>query len=113
MAEEKTKVMCAASAYEQKYYLDPAFERLPEDVRKELQIICVLFVEEIGGILIMEFDEEGNLQFRTESKESDYNYDEIGAALMIKEIRKNRLQLLEQLELYYRAVILGQPLEDL
>ena len=60
----------------------------------------------------MEFDEEGNLNFRTDALDSDYNYDEIGAALMIKEIRNSREQLLSQLELYYRVVILGQPLED-
>ena len=41
-------VLCAASAYEQKYYLNPAFEKMPESVRNELQIISVLFVEEIG-----------------------------------------------------------------
>ena len=40
-------VLCAASAYEQKYYLNPLFGKLPEQIRKELQIICVLFVEEM------------------------------------------------------------------
>ena len=104
------QTLCAASAYEQKYYLNPVFEKLPESIRKELQIISVLFVEEIGGRFLMEFDEEGNLLFRTEALESDYNYDEIGASLMIREIQRNRTELLEQLELYYRVVVLGQPL---
>ena len=105
-------VLCAASAYEQKYYLNPLFGKLPEQIRKELQIICVLFVEEIGGRFLMEFDEEGNLLFRTDALDSDYNYDEIGAALMVKEIRKNREDLLTQLELYYQAAVLGKPLEE-
>ncbi len=105
-------VLCAASAYEQKYYLNPLFAKLPEAIRKELQIICVLFVEEIGGRFLMEFDEEGNLLFRTDALDSDYNYDEIGAALMVKEIRKNREELLAQLELYYKVAILGKPLEE-
>lgn len=105
-------VLCAASAYEQKYYLNPLFGKLPEHIRKELQIICVLFVEEIGGRFLMEFDEEGNLLFRTDALDSDYNYDEIGAALMVKEIRKNREDLLSQLELYYKVAVLGKPLEE-
>lgn len=104
------RTLCAASAYEQKYYLNPFYEKLPESIRKELQIISVLFTEEIGGRFLMEFDDGGNLMFRTEAYESDYNYDEIGAALMIKEIRKNRGELLEQLELYYRVAVLGEPI---
>ena len=105
-------VLCAASAYEEKYYLNPRFSRLPEDIQKELKIISVLFTEEIGGIFIMEFDREGNLQFKTEAKDSDYSYDEIGSALMIKEIQKNRQELLRSLELFYKVIVLGQPLEE-
>lgn len=104
-------VLCAASAYEEKYYLNPSFGKLPEDIRNELKIISVLFTEEIGGIFIMEFDPEGTLLFRTEARDSDYSYDEIGAALMVKEIQKNRGELLRSLELFYKVVILGEPLE--
>ena len=105
-------VLCAASAYEEKYYLNPRFSRLPEDIQKELKIISVLFTEEIGGIFIMEFDREGNLQFKTEAKDSDYSSDELGSALMIKEIQKNRRELLRSLELFYKVIVLGQPLEE-
>ncbi len=110
--ENGSTVLCAASAYEQKYYFNKQFSALPEDIQKELHIICVLFTEEIGGELIMEFDPEGNLEFRTQARDSDYNYDEIGGALMIKEIRKERGELLSSLELYFRVVMLGVPLED-
>ena len=34
---EEEVVLCAASAYEQKFYLNPQFESLPEAVRQELQ----------------------------------------------------------------------------
>ena len=108
----ETTVLCAASAYEEKYYLNPAFSKLPEDIQKELKIISVLFTEEIGGIFIMEFDPDGNLQFKTEARDSDYSYDEIGSALMIKEIQKNRQELLRSMELFYKVIVLGQPLEE-
>ena len=105
-------VLCAASEYEQKYYFNQSFSHIPEDVKDQLHIICVLFTEDIGGIIMFVFDEEGNLQIRTEAKESDFNYDEIGAALTLKEIRKNRRELMEQLELFYKVVLLGIPLEE-
>ena len=38
---DEEMVLCAASSYEQKYYLNPEFESLPEAVKQELQIMCV------------------------------------------------------------------------
>ncbi len=110
--ENGNVVLCAASAYEEKYYFNPLFSRLPDSVQKELRIICILFTDEIGGIFAMEYNHEGNLQFLTEARDWDYQYDEIGAALMIKEIQKSRRDLLRSLELFYQVVILGQPLEE-
>ena len=48
-------VLCAASAYEQKFYLNPDFMTLPESIRQELQIMCVLYTADVGGILIQIF----------------------------------------------------------
>ena len=110
--ENGNVVLWAASAYEEKYYFNPLFSRLPDSVQKELRIICILFTDEIGGIFAMEYNQEGNLQFLTEARDWDYQYDEIGAALMIKEIQKSRRDLLRSLELFYQVVILGQPLEE-
>ena len=62
-------VLCASSAYEKKFYLNEEFSRLPEDIKNELKIMCVLFTEEVGGILELVFDEEGNLLFRTDADE--------------------------------------------
>ncbi len=109
--DDKNVVLCGASAYEQKYYFNKDFSKLPQSIQEELRIICVLFTEEIGGILTLSFDEEGNLQFTTEAKESDYMYDDIGSGLMIKEIQKSRRELLEELELFYKVVFLKQKVE--
>lgn len=105
-------VLCGASAYEQKYYFNKDFDSLPEYVKQELQIMCVLFTEEIGGVLTLEYDEEGNLQFRTEALEADARYDEIGGALRIKQLRQEKRELLESLEMYYRVFFLGEMPED-
>lgn len=100
-------VLCGASAYEQKYYFNQDFASLPDEVKKELQIMCVLFTEDVGGILTLEFDEQGNLQFKTEALEADARFDDIGSALKIKQLQQEKKELLEALEMYYRVFFLG------
>ena len=101
-------ILCASSAYEEKYYLNPDFDRLPAGVKDELQILCVLYTMDVGGILTLHFDEEGNLLFHVTAKEGDLLFDEIGSVLKIKQIRMEKEELLEGLEMYYKAVFLHQ-----
>ena len=100
-------VLCGASAYEQKFYFNQDFNALPDHVKKELQIMCVLFTEDVGGILTLEFAQDGTLEFKTEALEADARYDEIGSALKIKQIQTEKKELLESLEMYYRVFFLG------
>lgn len=83
-----------------------------KQVKEELQILCVMYTEEIGGILTLEFDEDGNLEFKTEALDADAMYDEIGSVLRIKQIRKEKQELLASLEMYYRVFFLGEEMED-
>ncbi len=106
-------VLCGANSYTQKFYIAKEFSELPESIRQELQIMCVLYVEDVGGILTMEFDDEGNLEFRVEADDNDYLFDDIGSALKIKQIRGEKRELLESLELYYRVFILKESIDDL
>ncbi len=107
-------VLCGANSYEQKYYFNKEqFGKLPEDVQDQLHIICVLFTEEVGGIFTICFDEAGNLQFETDVADNDYLFDEIGAGLLIREIERNRAELLHSLELYYKVFILHESVEEL
>ena len=48
-------VLCASSAYEKKFYLNENFDGLPQHVKDELKIMCVLFTEDVGGVLSLEF----------------------------------------------------------
>ena len=101
-------VLCASSAYEKKFYLNEAFSRLPEDIKNELKIMCVLFTEEVGGILELVFDEEGNLLFRTDADENDLLYDDIACGMLIKKMQYEKRELLESLEMFYRVFFLGE-----
>ena len=104
--KKENVVLCGASAYEEKYYLNQQFKNLPTQIQEELQIMCVLYTQDVGGIFLLEFDEEGNLQFKTEAAQDDFSYDEIGSALKIREIQRTKSELLESLELYYKTFVL-------
>ena len=105
-------VLCGASAYEQKYYFNQDFSSLPEAVKQELQIMCVLYTEDIGGILTLEFDEDGSLKFKTEALDADAMYDDIGSVLKTKQLQSEKRELLESLEMYYRVFFLGETPEE-
>lgn len=104
-------VLCGANSYEQKYYFNQEFSNLPESIKEELQIMCVLYTEDVGGILILEFTEAGSLEFKVTAEETDYLFDEIGSVLKIKHYQQEKRELLESLEMYYRVFYLGEELE--
>lgn len=106
-------VLCASSAYEKKFWLNEDFQALPEQIKQELKIMCVLFTEDIGGILSLEFEEDGTLMMRVDSEEMDYLYDEIGSALKIKQLQREKTELLEAIELYYKVFFLGEDASEL
>ena len=108
--DDKNVVLCGASAYEQKYYLNEDFEQLPQQIKDELKIMCVLYTEDVGGILELEFDEEGNLNLKVTADEGDLLFDEIGSVLKIKQIQQEKVELLESLEMYYRVFFLDEEI---
>ena len=42
-------VLCGASAYNKKFYLNEDFKGLPEQIKNELKIMCVLFTEDFSA----------------------------------------------------------------
>ena len=102
MKEEQ--ILCSASKYAEKFYLNPRFSNLPQKIKQELQVACVLFTEEIGGVIILYYDDEGNLSIATEFEENDFLYDEIGSGLKVNQMRNNKRELFEQLEEYYELI---------
>lgn len=64
--------------------------------------------EEVGGILELVFDEEGNLLFRTDADENDLLYDDIACGMLIKKMQYEKRELLESLEMFYRVFFLGE-----
>lgn len=113
MREGKNTVLCGANAYEMKYYFNERFNGIPESVKNELHIICVLFTEEVGGVFTIGFEEDGNVVMETDAEEDDIYYDEISSGLLVSEIRRNRQELFEALSLYYRVFVLKEDVSRL
>lgn len=107
-------VLCGSNAYEKKYYFNPLFDSVPESVKEELHIICVLFTEEAGGVFLIVFEPDGSISMETEAAEEDILYDDITAGLLVSEIRRHRQTLFEKLQLFYRVFVLKEDitLED-
>ena len=107
-------VLCGSNAYEKKYYFNPLFDSVPESVKEELHIICVLFTEEAGGVFLIVFEPDGSISMETEAAEEDILNDDITAGLLVSEIRRHRQTLFEELQLFYRVFVLKEDitLED-
>lgn len=111
--EETRVVLCGANAYEKKYYFNDKFNGIPESIKDELHIICVLFTEEVGGVFTIVFEEDASVSMVTDAEEDDIYYDEISSGLLISEIRRKRQELFESLSLYYKVFILKEDVAGL
>ena len=107
---EDNLVLCGANSYEEKYYLNPVYEVLPQQVKDELKILCVLFVNEVGGIIILEFNEEGDLRIVVTRNDDDFFYDDIESELKVRKLQRENEELFSMLERYFRVM---NGLEDI
>ena len=101
-------VLCGANAYDRKYYFNPEFNAVPDSIKRELNIISVLFTQEAGGIFTIVFENHGGISFVTDAEEDDITYDEVSAGLLVGQIRRTRTEILESLELFYRVMFLHE-----
>ena len=91
-------VLCGANSYNEKYYLNPDFEGLPDHVKEELKIMCVLYVHDVGGVLTLVFEENGELCFEVTSED-------------FKKLQTEKSDLLEALQMYFRVFFLNEDMD--
>lgn len=106
-------ILCGANAYNKKYYFNSKFDGLPENVKEELQIICVLFTSEVGGIFTIGFTPKGRIVLDTKAEEGDLLYDDIGGGLMIRKVERDKKEVFDAIEIYYRVTFLHENPADL
>lgn len=107
-ADNYRVILCGANAYEKKYYFNKKFDKIPENIKEELHIICVLFTEEVGGVFTIGFTPLGEVEMDAQKDEGDLLYDDIGAELLKKEIRRKKADMLKALSIYFKVTFLHQ-----
>ena len=105
---QERMVLFGANSYEEKYYFNEDFQALPDAIKDELKIMCVLFTNDVGGVLTLEYEEDGTLCFQVTSAEDDFFFDEIGSELKIRRLQKEKEELLQSLELFYKVFFLNE-----
>lgn len=97
-------MLCAANSANMLFYFnEEKYGMLPEDVKKELKIICVLFCSDVGGIITMSFSEDHRLLITTIGP-----IDEIGAELKIEKMRRDNEEIFSMLEEFSRKFFGGE-----
>lgn len=109
---EDENVICIANSYIMKYYINKMFESLPREVKDELKITLVGLAEEVGGIITLLFDEDGQISFGINHEDEDYLFDDISAGLISKKILLDKKDLFEQIEVYNKAIKLLREQEN-
>ena len=105
MYYEDGLVLCGASSYNKKFYFNEDFDLVPKQVKDELKIMCVLFTEDVGGTIQLIYDDEGNLEIVVDKEEDDVLYDEIGSVLKVKQLQREKKELFESLETFYKVMV--------
>ena len=101
-------VLCGANGDAEKYYFNPRFGQLPEAVKEELKASLVLFVEHVGGTILVAFSEDGDPQFKVFPPADSVYYDEIEAGLEISRLQREKEVLFLQLKAFYLAFFGGE-----
>jgi len=96
-------IVAAASFYKHVRFFNEAYNDLPAAVRDELVAACALTAEEVRGVVTMGFYADGTVFIETDGAADDFDYDEIGARLVIDRLTAEKTELLRGLQLWYVA----------
>lgn len=94
------QIVLSVSPYNHKYYFEPNFNDIPTAIKEELTEAIAAIAEKVNAIISLGFDEEGQI-FVEQTADEDVFVDDIGAALEIKRLQKDKAELLKSLQLWY------------
>ena len=96
-------IIGAANPAVRKYFAGPAFAQMPLDVRQEVQALCVSAAERIGATFLLVLAPDGQVKCQTVADDA-IGFDEIGAELVVKEVYREKAELLRTVALWYFAL---------
>lgn len=97
------KIVAVANKYKSLYFLDEEFQCLPNEIKDELKIALVLGCEKCNGVIKLFFNKVHDLRLEILKDEDDFNFDEINAKMVLKDIEDKKKELLQKIELFYKA----------
>lgn len=95
------QIFISASYYKQKYYANPKFEGLPVDIRNYMRDLSIMLAEKLHGIITLGFYANGDVFFEINAEENDFEFDEIGARLELKEVEEENEEKFKTMKLWY------------
>lgn len=98
-------IIFATSSHNKKYYFDELTEKLPEPIKEEIKSMGIYVAEKVNGVFNMGFYEDGSVFIQTTCTENEFEYDEIGAKLEIEKIKREKKELINSLQLWYRLLL--------
>lgn len=98
------EVLIYASYKNQKYYFNEKFDKLPDNIKKDLKVISICISEKINGAFSFGFYDNGDLYLEAIDEET-FDFDEIEAKLELRNLETEQAELLTSLSLFYKTII--------
>lgn len=95
------QIFITASYYKQQYYANPRFQGLPADIRNDMRDLSIMLAEKLHGIITLGFYPSGDVFFEIDPEEGDFEFDDIGAKLELKEIEEENKERFKTMKLWY------------
>lgn len=107
--EDNKDILCSASYYKHGYFLNDKFNKLPEQIKRELRVITTCLAERTKGIAIIGFyKDNADVYIEVMNQPDDYLYDEIGAKLEVGYVERENEKLFNSLSLWYKTFVIGE-----
>lgn len=100
----KETVIAAASSYNEKFFLNDAYNRLPKNILDELTASVVALAASIGGMATISVV-DNQIVVLGEHSEDDFDFDEIHARFMVDMFVEEKQAFLEQLLTFHRLFV--------
>ena len=97
-------VLCAVSFYEKKCFFNNEIGNLPKAIEDEVKAVSSVAAEKIRGIVIIGFYKDFSVFIETSKIENDFDYDEIGARLVVESLKREKKELLNNLSLWFKLI---------
>lgn len=95
------QIFITASYYKQQYYANPRFEGLPADIRNHMRDLSIMLAEKLHGVITLGFYPSGDVFYEIDPEEGDFEFDEIGAKLELKEVEEENKERFKTMKLWY------------